>query len=130
MKRTKGKSPPDKSLTLPPIEVQGYTIEVMFDLDGVLAEPAKPFHHIGEPIPEMVELLKYYVSQGQPCSLYTSRPESQRGAIEEWLYYHNLHDLLYQVICDKPVFGLLIDDRSWNPWLTTQPSKTRLKKSS
>jgi phosphoglycolate phosphatase-like HAD superfamily hydrolase len=106
-----------------PEELPGYSIEVMFDLDGTLAESAKPYHHIGDPIPEMVELLHSYVAKGVPCSIFTSRPESHRGLINSWLIDHGLDDLFYQVICDKPVFGLLIDDRSYNPWLTTPQRK-------
>jgi phosphoglycolate phosphatase-like HAD superfamily hydrolase len=122
VKLTRRSSKPVKSKMQAP-ELVGYTVEVFFDLDGTLAESSRPFHHIGEPIPEMVELLKEYVAQGTPCSIYTSRPESHRGLINSWLEDHGLDDMFYQVICDKPIFGLLIDDRSWNPWLTTPRNK-------
>jgi ribonucleotide monophosphatase NagD (HAD superfamily) len=131
VRRTRGKKRSDKSTTPPPENLPGYSIEVMFDLDGTLAEATKPYHHIGGPIPEMVELVKSYVAKGTPCSIFTSRPESHRELIMEWLYSYGLHDLFYQVICDKPVFALLIDDRSWNPWLATIPaSNSKSKKRS
>lgn len=104
--------------------------EVMFDLDGTLAENTWPSSHVGEPIPEMVDLLKDYVGKGFACSIFTSRPEDHRGVIMDWLFYHDLHQLVYRVITEKPPYGLLIDDRSWNPWHTTRPSKTKSSKRS
>jgi len=130
VRHTRKGNKPAKSKMQAPENLPGYSIEVMFDLDGTLAASAKPYHHIGDPIPEMVEVLLDYVRQGVPCSIFTSRPESHRELIMEWLYQNGLHDLFYQVICDKPVFGLLIDDRSWNPWLgvNDEPKSRRGKK--
>lgn len=124
MKRTKRKSPSDKSLTSPP-DPKRLLAEVFFDLDGTLAENAWPLHTIGEPIPEMVNLLKEYVNDGYVCSIFTSRPKDHWDDIMTWLHYNGLEHLIYRVITDKPHYGLLIDDRSWNPWLTTPPSKTK-----
>ena len=102
----------------------------MFDLDGTLAENTWPQHHVGDPIPEMVDLLSEYVQKGFACSIFTSRPEDHRAMIEDWLWANDLADKVYRVITEKPAYGLLIDDRSYNPWATTPPSKTKSPKRS
>lgn len=94
-----------------------HLLEIMFDLDGTLAENTWPKHHVGRPVPEMVDLLKDYVIKGFACSIFTSRPEDHREMILEWLHENELQDLVYRIITEKPHYGLLIDDRSWNPWL-------------
>lgn len=101
---------------IPPADPSVLRAEVMFDLDGTLAENTWPETHIGEPIPEMVDLLLKYRKMGFAVSIFTSRPEDHRQRILEWLYTHGLDFEVYRVICDKPAYGLLIDDRSWNPW--------------
>lgn len=104
--------------------------EVMFDLDGTLAENTWPETHIGEPIQAMVSVLLEYRAEGYACSIFTSRPEDHRERVLDWLYANGLDFEVYRVIMDKPVYGLLIDDRSWNPWHTTPPSKKKSKKRS
>ena len=91
--------------------------EVFFDLDGTLAENTWPLTEIGKPIPEMIDLLRRYVSEGYVCSIFTSRPEDHRSMIRAWLYDNEIEHFIYQVITGKPHYGLLIDDRSYNPWI-------------
>lgn len=123
MKRTKRKSKSERSptgvakATQSPPDPKRLLAEVFFDLDGTLAENTWPLTTIGKPIERMVELLLQYNKDGFVCSIFTSRPSDHKDAIWDWLYLHHLDDLIYQVICDKPHYGLLIDDRSWNPWL-------------
>jgi hypothetical protein len=100
--------------------------EVFFDLDGTLAQNEWPLHGIGEPIKKTVELLKYYHDNHFVCSVYTARPAEQRERIWDWLRMHKLDEMIYRVVTDKPMFGLLIDDRSYNPpWLTTHANKIK-----
>jgi len=122
LKRSRKQVQQGKTRLLPPPEPADYKPEVYFDLDGTLAVNGWPDHiPIGDPIPESIELLKHYHSQGFVISIFTVRPEDHRAAIWDWLYYYQLNDLIYRVICDKPYYGLLIDDRSWNPpWLNTE----------
>lgn len=115
MKRTRGRKSKEKSPTGPP-DPKRLLAEVFFDLDGTLAESTWPLTTIGKPIPEMVALLKQYQAEEYVCSIFTSRPSDHKMDIWDWLHYHDLQDLIYRVICDKPHYGLLIDDRSWNPW--------------
>ena len=123
MKRTKRSRAPDESKTPVPKRLMA---EVFFDLDGTLAVNTWPDHSIGDPIPETVELLRQYVEDGYVCSIFTSRPEDHRVQIWSWLYSAKLEHLIYRVICDKPYFGLLVDDRSYNPpWLTIPQNKTK-----
>ena len=106
-------------------EPADYKPEVYFDLDGTLAVNGWPDHiPIGDPIPKSIELLRYYHDQGYVISIFTVRPSDHKANIWDWLRLHDLAHLIYRVICDKPYYGLLIDDRSWNPpWLTTPQSK-------
>ncbi len=124
MKRTKPKSLRVASQTPRP-EPNYLQAEVMFDLDGTLAENTWPDTHIGQPIPEMIDLVFEYRAAGYAVSIFTSRPEDHRIDIDFWLSEQGLGNIVYRVICDKPAFALLIDDRSWNPWHTTPPSKTK-----
>lgn len=116
--RTKKKSRQAASETRKP---EGYRPEVMFDLDGTLAKSVWPLTGptaIGEPIPETVALLKQFAADGEPCSIWTSRPEDHRPQIMIWLIDNGLRDLIYRVVCEKPIYGLNVDDRSWcPPWL-------------
>lgn len=115
MKRTKGSRPKGKSRTPP--DPKRLLAEVFFDLDGTLAENTWPLTDVGPPCPDMVKLLKQYTKDGYVCSIFTSRPSDHKEQIWDWLYGNDLADHIYRVICDKPHYGLLIDDRAWNPWL-------------
>lgn len=124
MKHINSVKPDDKSLMPLPIdtpEPKRLMAEVFFDLDGTLAVNGWPDHiPIGDPIPESVALLKHYVRQGYVVSIFTSRPEDHRQNIWDWLRQFDLAHLVYRIICDKPYYGLLVDDRSWNPpWLNS-----------
>lgn len=110
---------PEKSETLRFPKPQRLVGEVMFDLDGTLAEHSWPSNAIGKPIDKTVELVRHYVKTGYVCSIFTSRPADHRTEIWAWLSANELDTLFYRVITDKPVFGLLVDDRSYNPpWLS------------
>lgn len=124
--KPKLRCPASKTRKPRPPEPADYKPEVYFDLDGTLAVNGWPDHlPIGKPIPESVKLLKHYHSRGYVISIFTVRPEDHRERIWNWLYLYELQDLIYRVICDKPYYGLLVDDRSWNPpWLTTDKSMT------
>lgn len=92
------------------VSVLSYKV-VCFDLDGTLAEGTWPEATIGAPIPEGVELLCHYADDGYGVIVYTSRPESHKSAIWHWLE-ENLPGRVYDVICNKPLAGLYVDDRA------------------
>lgn len=86
---------------------------VAFDLDGTLAEDTWPSPHIGKPIKEGVDLLLFYAMK-KKCSvvIYTARPASHKERIWAWVHQHNLQWWVYDVVTDKPIAGLYIDDRA------------------
>jgi hypothetical protein len=65
-------------------------------------------------------MVKYYHSQGLEVVIYTARPWSDHADIIAWLHKHNLYNYISQVVCGKPLAGIYIDDRAYNPW--TVPS--------
>lgn len=88
---------------------------VAFDFDGILAENTWPSPAIGEPIQDGIDLLLHYHAQGLEIVIYTARPQSHEKRIWWWLEWYGLHEKVYDVVCGKPVAGLYIDDRAWNP---------------
>jgi hypothetical protein len=60
-----------------------------FDLDGTLAhyDEWRGAEHIGEPIYQMIELVKQYISKGQTVKIFTARAciASQIPFVERWL---------------------------------------------
>ena len=87
---------------------------VMVDLDGTLAEGVWPNDHIGAPLPHAEEMLEHYYYDYR-IAIYTARGWNDLHKIEAWLKETRLGDWVDAVICGKPVAGLYIDDRSWNP---------------
>lgn len=64
------------------------------DLDGTLAhyDEWKGHEHIGAPIKPMIDMVKYWIKEGQPVKIFTARvhnkdPEVKRH-IEEWCLKH------------------------------------------
>jgi hypothetical protein len=107
-----GKFPPD----YPYPEPQGDIKRVCIDLDGTLAWSVWPQPHVGVLMPEGADIVKHYFEAGYEIIVFTARPESHRARIERWLEENGLGHYIYEVRCGKPVSGLYIDDRSWNPW--------------
>ena len=88
---------------------------VLVDFDGVLATDTWPNRSLGRPIKLGIELLKHYFYGGYEVVIYTARPSSHKESIWDWLVVNDIHDLVYDVVTDKPQAWLYIDDRAWNP---------------
>lgn len=86
---------------------------ICVDLDGTLAEDTWPSAYIGDPIPEGIEMLRHYSALGFAMVIFTARPHSHEQAIWNWLFEHELEDLIYHVQTGKPLACLYIDDRGW-----------------
>jgi hydroxymethylpyrimidine pyrophosphatase-like HAD family hydrolase len=82
------------------------------DLDGTLAVDTWPRPHIGDPIPEGVEALRYYATHGWACVVYTARPASHAQRVWDWLRLHNLHHWVYDVATDKYQAAGYLDDKA------------------
>lgn len=93
---------------------RGHT-RVVFDLDGTLAVDTWPRPTIGAPIEEGIELVVHYADLGYEVVIYTARPASHRERIWRWLEENGLAEAVYDVVTDRPVAGLYIDDRAWRP---------------
>jgi len=84
------------------------------DLDGTLAydDNAGP-NHIGEPIPQMMERVKRWISQGIEVKIFTARcsvPE-QLAPVQAWLDKHGIGFLKITNIKDYGMLELW-DDRA------------------
>lgn len=85
------------------------------DLDGTLAhyDTYKGRHHIGLPIPAMLERVKKWISQGGTVKIFTARAGDPEAAphIRAWLNLHGLPELEITNVKD---FGMiqLWDDRA------------------
>jgi hypothetical protein len=97
-------------------EVPSSTGRVVIDFDGTIAEGVWPSPRIGKPMGRGIAILIYYASQGREVIVHTARPESHRERIFAWLRMAGLQDHVYDVVCNKPVADLYIDDKAWNPW--------------
>lgn len=90
-----------------------------FDLDRTLAyyDHWQGLEHIGEPIPQMLQLLKYHLSLGHRVKIFTARVCNMDGKaeyalkfIEEWCMKH-IGQVL-EVTCTKDYSMILLyDDR-------------------
>lgn len=85
---------------------------VAFDLDDTLAYGVWPDPKIGEPIELGKQALLWYHDQGFEVIIFTSRPVSHIPRIWRWLEAQGLAKAVYDVICGKPHYDLLIDDRA------------------
>jgi hypothetical protein len=90
-------------------------LPVVFDLDGTLSESTWPSNHIGQPIQDGIELLLEYSSRGHAIVLYTARPPSHEDRIWTWLGEQGLGNVVFNVVCNKPLGCLYVDDRSFRP---------------
>jgi len=86
---------------------------IVWDLDGVLAEQAWP--EIGKPIPWAVELFKECQQAGHLCIIYTSRDGWHLPAIRDFCNSWGI--VPDEVVTGKPL-GILIDDLAVNPGST------------
>lgn len=70
------------------------------DLDGTLAhyDGWVGIEHIGEPVPAMLERVRWWLAEGQEVRIFTARvcerpdglQETARDHILRWLWYHGL----------------------------------------
>lgn len=90
-------------------------LPVVFDLDGTLAEATWPSNHVGAPIQEGIELMLEYSSRGYAIVVYTARPASHEARIWRWLEELNLQNVVFNVVCGKPLGCMYVDDRSFRP---------------
>jgi hypothetical protein len=104
-------------------DVPASTGRVCIDFDGTLAEGVWPSPRIGKPMGKGIAILIYYASQGREVIVYTARPESHKERIFAWLRMSGLQDHVYDVVCNKPVADIYIDDKAWNPWI--EPEQRR-----
>lgn len=85
------------------------------DLDGTLAhyDGWKGPEHIGTPIPEMMERVKKWLSEGKTVKIFTARctEPSQVPFVIEWLEKHGLGHLEVTNIKDYGMIELW-DDRA------------------
>lgn len=90
-------------------------LPVVFDLDGTLAEATWPSNHVGEPIQDGVELMLEYSSRGYAILIHTARPPSHEERIWRWLDELGLGNVVFNVVCGKPLGCMYVDDRSFRP---------------
>ncbi len=84
------------------------------DLDGTLAfyDEWRGPDHIGEPIPEMMDRVKRWISEGRTVKLFTARASIPHliPPVRTWLDRHGLKGM--EITCVKDFFMLeLWDDR-------------------
>jgi len=84
------------------------------DLDGTLAyyDRKSPFDEIGDPIPDMLTLVKELINNGIRVKIFTARAQDpeQKPIIREWLKTNGLPELEITNIKDYNMQWLL-DDR-------------------
>ena len=85
---------------------------IVFDFDGVLAEPMWPAPQIGAPIKEGLKLLHEYHRLGFQITIHTSRPESHKASIWQFLARVGASTAVYDIVCNKPLGVLYVDDRA------------------
>ncbi len=84
------------------------------DLDGTLAyyDRNSPFDEIGDPVPDMLTLVKELINNGIRVKIFTARAQDpeQKPIIREWLKVNGLPELEITNIKDYNMQWLL-DDR-------------------
>lgn len=83
---------------------------IVWDLDGVLAEQAWP--EVGKPIPWAVDLFREYQRAGHLCIIYTSRDGWHLSVIRAFCEAAGI--VPDQIVTGKPL-GILVDDLAVNP---------------
>lgn len=85
------------------------------DLDGTLAEYHgwKGIEHIGEPVPEMLERVKYWIESGHRVKILTARAGESAAIphIEAWLTKHGLSGIEITNVKDFGMYEIW-DDRA------------------
>ena len=99
-------------------------LPVVFDLDGTLSEPTWPSNHVGPPIQDGIELLLEYSSRGYAIVIHTARPVSHEARIWGWLVEVGLQNVVFNVICGKPLGAMYVDDKSFRPDYCDAPLKS------
>lgn len=103
----------DIEAALPPSDGEFPAVaQIVFDLDGVLAEPSWPLRRtVGRPIPEGIALLRHMADKGYSICINTARPQVDEPVIWKWVLEHRLP--VDKVRCEKPMASLYIDDKGW-----------------
>lgn len=98
------------------------------DFDGVLADNSGwPDFEILEPLDGAKEAMEKMEADGWKLTIYTARPWADYQKIEDWLIKHGIP--FRRIICGKPLFRFMIDDRNiefngkWQDALKKIPKK-------
>jgi len=85
------------------------------DLDGTLAhyDGWKGEHHIGEPVPKMLDNVKTWLKQGDRVVIFTARAktDSAKSHIKKWLSKHGLPELEITNV-KTPKMDFFYDDKA------------------
>jgi hypothetical protein len=85
------------------------------DLDGTLAEfdEWRGVHHIGKPVPRMLNLVKTWLEQGIEVRIFTARATDPNATryINDWVYTHLGQELPVTNIKDYDCIAI-VDDRA------------------
>lgn len=99
---------------------------VVFDFDGVLCEYTgwKGIKHIGEPIPEMIEIVEDLYDSGIVLKLSTARMNPKLQGFDNaelagffvsaWLHEQEIHHCFDEITGCKPLGQIYIDDRAFH----------------
>jgi 3-deoxy-D-manno-octulosonate 8-phosphate phosphatase KdsC-like HAD superfamily phosphatase len=89
---------------------------IAVDLDGTLAyyDTYKGAHHIGRPIPAMMQKVRKWLKEGHQVAIFTARASSEENIryVKERLKKYGLPDLMVTNI-KYPQFTDFFDDRAW-----------------
>lgn len=100
---------PDKYIT----RLGGKLNYAGIDLDGTLAEEVwETSTGIGKPIQKNINKLRPLIEAGYKIVIYTARPWSEVENIKRWCRTHGVP--AHQIICGKPLFAFVVDDKSVN----------------
>lgn len=80
------------------------------DFDKTIAYSSYPTFEIGDPLPGALEALQELHKRGWKLTIYTARAWVDYQKIEDWCDKHNLP--IRRIICGKPLFRYMIDDRN------------------
>lgn len=80
------------------------------DFDKTLAHSSYPDFEIGDPLDGAVEAMHELHNRGFKITVFTARAWVDYQKIEDWCTLHGLP--VRRIICGKPLFKYLIDDRN------------------
>lgn len=93
-----------------------WVMAIAVDLDGTLAEYHgwKGIHHIGEPIPLMMDMVLGWINEGIEVVIFTARAGSEEESkpVREWLEKNGIGNLEVTNIKRKE-FKTMYDDRAY-----------------